>query len=60
MAKLHNIFSYFVLDYRMDYIVSTILELVNMLKIAEGKLAEKKGKETALKETCFYCGQDGH
>ena len=44
------------LYYMMDYIVSTIPELVNMLKVAEEKLAEKKGKETGPKETCFYCG----
>ena len=53
LARLPNSFAQFVLDYRMDYIMSTILELVNVLKIAEGKLAEKKGKETAPKETCF-------
>ena len=27
---------------------------------AEGGMAEKKAKETAPKETCFHCGQDGH
>ena len=59
LAKLPDNFAQFVLDYRMDYIVSTIPELVNVLKIVEGKLVEKKGKETALKETCFYCGQVG-
>ena len=31
-----------------------------MLKIAEGKIVEKKGKETAPKETYFYCGHVGH
>ena len=44
----------------MNYVVSTIPELVNVLKIAKGKLSKKKGKETAPKETCFYCGQVGH
>ena len=48
------------LDYRTNNIVSTIPELINFLKIVEGKLAEKKAKETTLKETCFYCGQVGH
>ena len=60
LASLPNIFSQFVLDNRMNYIVSTIPKLINVLKIAEGKLAEKKAKETSLKETCFYCGQIGH
>ena len=53
LARLPNSFAQFVLVYRIDYIVSTIPELINVLKIAEGKLAEKKGKETVLKETCF-------
>ena len=44
----------------MDHIISTIPELIDMLKIAEGKIAEKKGKEIALEETCFYCGQVSH
>ena len=47
------------LDYRMNYIMSTIPELINVLKIAEGKLVEKKAKETAPKGVCFY-GQVGH
>ena len=33
----------------MDHIISTILELIDVLKIDEGKMAEKKGKETARK-----------
>ena len=60
LGSLPDSFAQFVLDYKMDYNVSTILELVDVLKIAEGKLIEKKGKETTLKETCFYYGQDGH
>ena len=60
LASLLSRFAQFVLDYRMDYIVSTIPELVNVPKIAEGKLVEKKGKEIAPKETSFYCGQVGH
>ena len=60
MANLPDGFTQFALDYRMDYIVSTIPELVNVLKIAEEKLAKKKGKGTTQKETCFYCGQVGH
>ena len=27
---------------------------------AKGDVVEKKAKETASKETCFYCGQVGH
>ena len=60
LARLTNSFAQFVLDYRMDYIVSIIPKLVNVLKIAKGKFVEKKGKETASKETCFYCGQVSH
>ena len=48
MARLLDSFAQFVLE------LFTILELFT--KIAEGKLVEKKGKETAPKETCFYCG----
>ena len=44
----------------MNYIVSTILKLINVVKIAEGKLAEKKAKETKPKGICFYCGQVSH
>ena len=43
------------LDYRMNNIVSTIPELINLLKTVEGKLVEKKSKET-----CFYYGQVGY
>ena len=60
LDSLLDIFTQFVLSYRMNYIVSTISKLINMLKIAEGKLVEKKAKETALTDTCFYCGQVGH
>ena len=60
MAKLPDSFAQFVLDFRMDYIVSTILELVNVLKIAEGKVAEKKAKETISQGAYFYYGQDCH
>ena len=60
LASLPDSFAQFVLDYRMNYIVSTIPELINVLKIVEGKLAKKKGKEAAPKETCFYYGQVGH
>ena len=60
MESLLYSFAQFVLDYRMNYIVSTIHELINMLKIVEGKLAEKKAKETTLKEICFYYGQVSH
>ena len=44
----------------MDHIISTIPELIDVLKIDEGKMAENKGKEISLKETCFYYGQVGH
>ena len=40
--------------------MATIPKLVNVLKTVERKLVEKKGKETALKETCFYYRQVGH
>ena len=58
LARLPDSSAQFVLDYRIDFIVSNILELVT--KIAEEKLAQKKGKETAPKETCFYCEKVGH
>ena len=60
MAKLPDSFAQFVLDYRMDYIVSTIPELVNVLKIAEGKVAKRKAKETISQGVCFYYGKDFH
>ena len=60
LAKLPDSFAQFVLDYGIDHIISTITKLIDELKIVEGKMAEKKGKEIASKETCFYCGQVGH
>ena len=60
LASLPDGFAQFVLDYWMNNIMSTIPDLINLLKIADEKIAEKKEKETALKETCFYCGQVGH
>ena len=54
LVKLPDSFSH------MDHIKFTILELIDVLKIAERKMVEKKGKETTPKETCFYCGQVGH
>ena len=56
LASLPNSFTWFVLGYRMNNIMSTIPNLINLLKLAEGKLAEKKAKETTPKETCFHCG----
>ena len=44
----------------MNNIMSTILDLINLLKIAKGKLVEKKAKETAPEETYFYYGQVGY
>ena len=44
----------------MDHIISSIPELIDMPKIAKGKMVENKGKETSSKETCFYCGYVGH
>ena len=40
--------------------MSTILEFIEVLKVAEGKLAEKKAKKTTPKGTCFHYGQVGH
>ena len=54
MASLLDSFTQFVFDYRMNNIVSTIPKLVNLLKIDEGGVTEKKDKESASKETCFY------
>ena len=42
LASLPNIFAQFVLDYRMNYIVSTIPKLINLLKIAESSLRNEK------------------
>ena len=47
LASLPDSFAQFMLDFRMNYIMSTIPNLINLLKIAEGKLAEKKAKESA-------------
>ena len=53
------------LDYEVVHKIPTILELINVLEMVEGKMAKKKGKETTSKETsskgiCFHCGQVGH
>ena len=65
LVRLLDSFAQFVLDYEMVHKIPTIPEFINVLEMAEGKMAKKKGKETALKETSskgifFYCGQDGH
>ena len=44
----------------MNYIMSTIPELINVLLIVEGKSAKKKVKETSSNGTCFHYGKVGH
>ena len=39
MARLPNSFAQFVFDYGMDHIISTIPELIYVIKIGEGKMA---------------------
>ena len=46
LAILPDSFAQFVLDYKMNNILSNISNLINLLKIDEGKLVEKKAKET--------------
>ena len=65
LARLLDSFAQFVLDYEMVHKIPTVPKLINVLKMAKGKMAKKKGKETTLKVTsskgiCFHCGQDGH
>ena len=65
LARLLDSFAQFVLDYEMVHKIPTIPKLINVLEMAEGKMAKKKGKETTQKETsskgiCFHCGQDCH
>ena len=65
LAKLLDSFTQFALDYEMVHKIRTIPELINVLKMAEGKMVKKKGKETTPKETslkgiCFHYGQVGH
>ena len=53
------------LDDEKVHKVHTIPELINILEMAEGKMAKKKIKETSQKGTSandifFHCGQDGH
>ena len=65
LSRLPDSFAHFVLDYEMVHKVPTIPELINVLEMAEGKMAKNKGKETTLKGTsskgiCFHYGQDGH
>ena len=65
IPRLPDSFSQFVLDYEKVYKVPTIPELINVLEIAEGKMAKKKGKETTPKRTSstgifFHYSQDGH
>ena len=65
LARLLDSFAQFVLDYEMVHKIPTIPELINVLKMAEEKMAKKKGKDTTPKGTSskgifFHCGQDGH
>ena len=48
------------LDYETNHKISTIPELIDVLKMVEKKGKETASKETSLKGICFYCGQDGH
>ena len=50
LIRLPNSFVQFFLDYGMDHIISTIPELIDVLKIVEGEMVEKKGKEIARKK----------
>ena len=47
LARLPDSFSQLVLNYEMVHKIPTIPELINMLEMAEGKMAKKKGKETS-------------
>ena len=65
LARLPDSFAQFVLNYEMVHKVPTIPELINVLEMAEEKMAKKKGKETTSKKASskgifFHCGQDGH
>ena len=60
LASLPDSFAQFVLDYRMNNIMSTIDDLINLLKITDENLVEKKAKEIAPKRDYFYCDQVGH
>ena len=51
LVSLPDSFAQFVLDYKMDYIISTIPDLIDVLKIVKEKMAEKKGKKTTVKKT---------
>ena len=61
LARLPDSFAQFVLDYEIVHKIPSILELINVLDMVEGKMAKKKGKETTPKETsskgiCFHYG----
>ena len=49
LARLPNSFARFVLDYDMVHKIPTKPELINVLEMAKGKMAKKKGNETTLK-----------
>ena len=53
-------FAQFVLGYKMNNIMSTIPKLISTLKIYEGRMAEKKARETKPNGTFFHHGKDGH
>ena len=44
LARLPNSFAQLVLDYGIYHIISTILELIGVLKIDEGKWLRRKAK----------------
>ena len=45
LERLPNSFAQFVLDHGIDHIISTIPELIDVLKITKGKMVEKKDKD---------------
>ena len=51
LTSLPDGFAQLMLDYSMNNIMSTIPDLINLLKIVEGKLAKRKEKETTQKMT---------
>ena len=65
MMRLPYSFAQFVLDYETNHKIYAIPELIDVIKIVEGKMAEKKGKKNSSKKTSskgifFYFGQVGH
>ncbi|KAK8597151.1 hypothetical protein V6N12_065627 [Hibiscus sabdariffa] len=60
LQSLPDSFNQFVLNFNMNEINKTLLQLLGMLRTAEGKEALKPKGGVSKDGKCFHCGKPGH